>query len=67
VNEGLDKIALGFAAVAWCEPETKNHEMDPVLATAMARRVIQPLLEGIEAAWGIIANAQGGISSLTLY
>jgi len=53
------EIALGIAAQAWCEPQSSGKVMDPELATAFAT-VVQRLVDGIEVAWGIIANAHGG-------
>lgn len=33
------KEARQFAAQCWCDPETENIEMDPVLAEAVAKRI----------------------------
>ena len=54
-----NELALGFAAQAWCEPETATKTMDSEMAIAVSR-IISPLLDTIETAWGIIANANGG-------
>jgi hypothetical protein len=50
---------LKLAAQCWCDPETEDIEMDPRLAEAVAKR-IGGLLDGLEDAWGLIANAYGG-------
>lgn len=51
--------SLQLAAQCWCDLETSNTQMDPVLATAFAKR-LETLMNSIETAWGIIANAYGG-------
>ncbi len=33
--------ARGLAAQCWCDPETSSKTMDPVLAEAFARRLVQ--------------------------
>ena len=62
--DGKDTIrtgnrALGIAARCWCDKETESTTMDTVLAEAFAKRV-QVLLDHLELAWGVIANANGG-------
>jgi hypothetical protein len=59
IEAEVSSRALGFAAQAWCEEEASRKIMDPVLATAVAK-IIDPLLDTIEYAWTIIANAGHG-------
>ena len=54
------ELALGFSAQGWCHPSTEKIPMDPILAGGIAQVVIQPLLDTIEAAWGIIASSNHG-------
>ena len=56
---GISKIALQLAAQAWAQEETENAEVDVALGVGVAR-VIDPLLDQLELAWGLIANAGGG-------
>lgn len=51
--------ALQFAAQAWCQETTSNKTFDSDMAKGVAE-VIQPLLDELELAWGIIANSSGG-------
>ena len=50
--------AMGMAARCWCEPSSETCVMQPEVATVFAARV-DGYVNLIEAAWGIIANAQG--------
>ena len=56
---GISKIALQLAAQAWAQEETENAEVDVALGVGVAR-VIDPLLDQLELAWGLIANAGQG-------
>jgi len=54
-----NQIALQIAAQSWCQPTTSNKEMDADMAIGIAQ-VIDPLLDHLQSAWGIIVNAGGG-------
>lgn len=56
---GISKTALQLAAQAWCQAETLHAEVDVSLGIGVAR-VIDHLLNQLEFAWVIIANAGGG-------
>jgi hypothetical protein len=53
------KAAIYAAAQVWCDPEVENYTMDSKLAMAVARR-IAPIIDAVELAWGLIANAGEG-------
>lgn len=52
-------LALGIAARVWCDAATKDRVMDEALAVAFAAR-IQGLVDHLDIAWGVIANAYSG-------
>lgn len=56
-----DQLTRGriLAGQCWCDPETHDRVMDPSLAEAFAKRV-SVLIDRLEYAWTIIANAGGG-------
>ena len=56
---GISKTALQLAAQAWAQEETINAVVDVALGVGVAR-VIDPLLDHLELAWGLIANAGQG-------
>lgn len=59
----ISKESLELAAQAWCAETTQTKEMDSVLATEFARILDSEhkrLMDIIELAWGVIANANGG-------
>ena len=56
---GISKTALQLAAQAWAQEETINAVVDVALSVGIAR-VIDPLLDHLELAWGLIANAGQG-------
>ena len=53
------EIAIAIAAECWCQKETEDREMDVALATEFAK-CVEKLLDSMEVAWGLIANAYGG-------
>ena len=59
IEKEISPITLGLAAQAWCQKETSNKVMDVEIAKGVAR-IIDPLLDSIEYAWTIIANANDG-------
>lgn len=59
INENTSEQAVGIAARCWCDDDTKHIVMEPALAMAFAKRV-QGMIDHLELAWGLIANASGG-------
>jgi len=51
--------ALKIAAQCWCDETCESITMNTVLAEALADR-IEPLLDMMDDAWGLIANANNG-------
>jgi len=58
-GEGNNTRALEMAAQCWCGDETRSITMDTRLAKAFAER-LEPMLDDMDTAWGLIANAFGG-------
>lgn len=57
------KEAMQIAAQCWCDPRTETRVMDPDLAQVFAEKLDaerEKLVDIIELAWGLIANAYGG-------
>ena len=58
-HEVTSEYASHLAAQCWCDPETEHLNMDSDLAKAFAKR-LDNLIDGLESAWGLIANSYGG-------